>query len=121
METEWGVFNDRGVFELVDAPPDMHIIESMWVFANKYDADGKIIRCKARLVAKGYTQIPGLNYDQTYASVVCLKSFHIVAAIATALNLHIWQVDIVGAFIYSTNKFTMYMCQPPGFVTVTKL
>ena len=64
------------------------------------------------MVAKGYTQIPGLDYD----SVVCLESLHIIAAIAAALNLHIWQVDIVTAFLYSTNKFTMYMCQPPGFV-----
>ena len=41
---------------------------------------------------------------QTYASVVCLESFHIVMA-------------IVAAFLYSTNKFTTYMCQPLGFVT----
>lgn len=70
METEWAVLKERGVFELVDAPPDAHVIDSMWVYANKYNADGDIIRCKARLVAKGYTQIPGLDYDQTYASVL---------------------------------------------------
>ncbi|EDR06651.1 retrovirus-related pol polyprotein [Laccaria bicolor S238N-H82] len=116
MDTEWGVLRERGVFELVDAPPEAHIIDSMWVFTNKYDANGNIIRRKARLVAKGYTQIPGLDYDQTYASVVRLESFRIVAAIAASLDLHIWQVDIVAAFLYSTNKFTTYMRQPPGFV-----
>ena len=70
METEWAVLGERGVFELVDAPPDAHVINSMWVYANKYNTDSDIIKCKARLVAKGYTQIPGLDYDQTYASVV---------------------------------------------------
>ena len=118
METEWDMLRDRGVFELVDVPPDTHVIDSMWVLANKYDADGKIIRCKARLVAKGYTQIPGLDYDQTYASVIHLESFRIVTAIAAALDLHIWQVDIVAAFLYSTNKFNTYMRQPPGFVAL---
>jgi hypothetical protein len=117
MDTEWRALWDRGVFELVDAPPGANIIDSMWVYANKYDADGNIIRRKARLVAKGYTQISGLDYDQTYASVVRLESFRIVAALAAALDLHIWQVDIVGAFLYSTNKFTTYMRQPPGFST----
>lgn len=100
MEAEWNVLKEREVFELVDAPPGMHIIDSMWVFANKYDADGNIIRHKAHLVAKGYTQIPGLDYDQTYASVVQLESFHMVAAITASLGLYIWNV----------------MCQPPGFV-----
>ena len=90
----------------------------MWVFANKYDADRNILRHKACLVAKGYTQIAGLDHDQTYASVVCLESFRIVAAIAASLGLHIWQVDIVTAFLYSTNKFTTYMHQPPGFVVL---
>lgn len=101
---------------MVDAPSDVHIIDSMWVYANKYNADGDIIKCKACLVVKGYTQIPGLDYDQTYASVVHLESFHMVAAIAAALDLQIWQVDNVTAYLYSTNKFTTYMCQPPGFV-----
>ena len=36
MEMEWDVLRDRGIFQLVDAPPDMHVINSMWVFANKY-------------------------------------------------------------------------------------
>ena len=116
MEMEWAVLKERGIFELVDVPPDAHVIESMWVFANKYDADGNIIRCKACLVTKGYTQIPGLDYNQTYASVIHLESFHIVSAIAASLGLHIWQVDIVAAFLYSMNKFTTYMHQPPGFV-----
>lgn len=116
METEWAVLNERGVFELVEAPPDARVIDSMWVYAHKYTADGDIARRKARLVAKGHTQIPGLDYDQTYASVVRLESFRMVAAIAAAHDLHIWQVDIVAAYLYSTNKFTTYMNQPPGFV-----
>ena len=88
----------------------------MWVYTNKYDANGNVIRRKACLVAKGFSQIPGLEYDQTYASVVRLKSFRMVAAIAASLGLHIWQVDIVSAFLYSPNKFPIYMHQPLGFV-----
>lgn len=44
------------------------------------------------------------------------ESFRMVVAIAAALDLHVWQVDIVAAYLYSTNKFTTYMRQPPGFV-----
>jgi hypothetical protein len=107
---------ERGVFKLVDAPPDTHVIDLMWVYANKYNANSDIVKHKARLVTKGYTQIPGLDYDQTYASVVRLESFLMVVSVATTLDLHIWQVDIITAYLYSTNKFTTYMRQPPGFV-----
>lgn len=69
------VLKERGVFELVDAPSGAHVIDSMWVYVNKYNTDSDIIKCKARLVAKGYTQIPGLDYDQTYASVVLWSLF----------------------------------------------
>ena len=116
METEWAVLAEREVFCLVDPPPGTHIIKSMWVYANKYDADGNVIQRKARLVAKGFLQIPGLKYDQTYASVVRLKSFRMVAAIAASLNLHLWQVDIVSTFLYSPNEFPIYMHQPLNFV-----
>jgi hypothetical protein len=57
METEWSMLRERGVFKLVEAPPDAHVIDSMWVYTNKYNADGDIIKRKARLVAKGYAQI----------------------------------------------------------------
>ena len=116
METEWAVLAEREVFRLVNPPPGTHIIKSMWVYANKYDADGNVIWHKARLVAKGFLQIPGLEYDQTYASMVRLESFRMVAAIATSLNLHLWQVDIISAFLYSPNEFPIYMHQPSGFV-----
>ena len=116
METEWAILAEREVFRLVDPPPGAHIIKSMWVYANKYNTDGNVIRRKACLVAKGFLQIPGLKYDQTYASVVRLESFQMVAAIAATLNLHLWQVDIISAFLYSPNEFPIYMHQPLGFV-----
>ena len=116
MEAEWAILMERKVFRLIDPPPGAHVINLMWVYANKYDTDGNVIRHKARLVAKGFSQIPSLEYDQTYVSVVHLESFRMVAAIAASLSLHIWQVNIISAFLYSPNEFPIYMHQPSGFV-----
>jgi hypothetical protein len=50
---------------LVERPNDYNVIGTKWVFKNKQDQDGIVVRNKARLVAQGYTQVEGLDYDET--------------------------------------------------------
>jgi hypothetical protein len=57
-----------------------------WVYANKYNMNGKIIARKAHLVAKGFIQIPGVDYFNTYASVVWYESLCIVLACAATID-----------------------------------
>jgi len=116
MEEEMVTMERMQVFKLVPRPKDQHVVGSKWVYANKYNADGSITRRKARLVAQGFTQIPGLEFDQTYASVPRLESMRMIIAIAAHLDLHLWQIDFVSAYLNSKNKFLVYMEQPPGFV-----
>ena len=116
MEEEMEIMRKWGVFKLVPRPKDQRVVGLKWVYANKYDADGEITRRKARLVAQGFTQIPGLEYNQTYASVTRLESMRTVIAIAAQLGLHLWQIDFVSAYLNSDNKFLVYMEQLPGFV-----
>ena len=65
---------DRNVWKEINPPSDVHTIGTHWMFANKYDADGNLTGRKARLVAKGFTQIPGVDFFETYASVVQYES-----------------------------------------------
>jgi hypothetical protein len=48
------------------------VIETKWVFRNKQDKDVIVVRNKAKLVAQGYTQVEGLDFRETYASVARL-------------------------------------------------
>ena len=78
---------------------------------------GNIARYKARLVAQGFSQIGGVNYNDTYAPVARLASSHAIIAMANHLHLELQQVDIKGAYLNSVlNKGeVLYMQHPPGY------
>ena len=92
----------------IDPPPDVCTIGTCWTFANKYNSDGNLSGCKARLVAKGFTQIPGVDFFETYASVVHYESLRMNLAIAAANNIETWQVDYVAAYLNSKPQALNY-------------
>jgi hypothetical protein len=62
-------FTRNQVWELVERPKRHNMIGTKWVFRNKQDQDGIVVRKKARLIAQGYTQVEGLDFGETYALV----------------------------------------------------
>ncbi len=66
------------------------MIGTKWVFRNKQDQDGIVVRNKARLVAQGYTQVEGLDFGETYAPVDRLEAIRILLAYAYAHNIKLY-------------------------------
>jgi hypothetical protein len=64
MHKELNNFTRNQVWELVERPKNYNVIGTKWVFRNKQDQDGIVIRNKARLVAQGYTQVEGLDFGE---------------------------------------------------------
>ncbi|GJV28583.1 putative ribonuclease H-like domain-containing protein [Tanacetum coccineum] len=67
-------FKLQKVWTLVDLPNDKRAIGTKWVFRNKKDERGIIVRNKARLVAQGYTQEEGIDYDEVFALVARIEA-----------------------------------------------
>ena len=74
MHEELNNFARNEVWELVERPKNHNVIGTKWVFRNKHNEDGVVVRNKARLVAQGYTQIEGLDFDETFAPVARLEA-----------------------------------------------
>ncbi|GKG36383.1 ribonuclease H-like domain-containing protein, partial [Tanacetum coccineum] len=73
---------------MVDLPHGKRAIGTKWVYRNKKDERGIVIRNKARLVVQGYTQEEGIDYNE---------------------------MDVKSAFLYGKIEEDVYGCQPPGF------
>jgi predicted alpha/beta hydrolase family esterase len=74
MEEEMLSLKEHQVWELVDLPEDQMPMKCKWVYFMKHDMDNRPTRYKARLVAKGFSQIHGIDYDETFAPVARLDS-----------------------------------------------
>ena len=117
IEEELVTLKAAGTWRLEEAPPGANIIGSKWVFKAKKDTTGNIACYKARLVAQGFSQIGGVNYDDTYTPVACLASSCAIIAMANRLGLELHQVDIKGAYLNGmlNEEEVLYMQHPPGY------
>jgi hypothetical protein len=114
MQEELNNFMRNEVWHLVPRP-NQNVVGTKCVFRNKQDEHGVVTRNKVQPVAKGYSQVEGLDFDETYAPVARLKSIRILVAYATYRGFKLYQMDVKSAFLNGPIKDKVYAKQPPGF------
>ena len=81
MHDELLQFQRNDVWTLVPRLKKEHIIGRKWIFHNKTDEEGNVIHNKARLVAQGYSQVEGVDFDETFAPVARMESISVLLAL----------------------------------------
>jgi hypothetical protein len=114
MQEELNNFTRNAVWHLVPRP-NQNVVGTKWVLRNKQDKHGVVTRNKARLVAKGYSQVEGLDFDETYTPVARLEPIRILLAYATYHGFKLYQMNMKCAFLNGHIKEEVYVEQPPGF------
>ncbi|GJX62287.1 putative ribonuclease H-like domain-containing protein [Tanacetum coccineum] len=115
MQNELLQFKLLNVWTLVDLPRDKWAIGTKWVFRNKKDERGIVVKNKARLVAQGHTQEEGIDYDEVFAPVARIEAIRLFLAYASFKDFVVYQMDVKSAFLYGKIEEEVYVCQPPGF------
>ncbi|GJR56834.1 putative ribonuclease H-like domain-containing protein [Tanacetum coccineum] len=103
------------VWTLVDLPNGKRAIGTKWVYKNKKDERGIVIKNKARLVAQGYTQEEWIDYDKVFAPVARIETIRLFLAYASFKDFVMYQIDVKSAFLYGKIEEEVYVCQPPRF------
>ncbi|GJV24301.1 retrovirus-related pol polyprotein from transposon TNT 1-94 [Tanacetum coccineum] len=114
-EEELAQFKLQEVWTLVDLPNGKRPIGTKWVFGNKKDERGNVIKNKARLVAQGYIQEEGIDYDEVFAHVARIEAIRLFLAYASFKDFVVYQMDVKSAFLYGKIEEEVYICQPRGF------
>ncbi|GKC01654.1 putative ribonuclease H-like domain-containing protein, partial [Tanacetum coccineum] len=108
-------FKLQQVWTLVDLPNGKRAIGTKWVYRNKKDKRGIVIKNKARLVIQGYTQEEGIDYNEAFAPVARIEAIRLFLDYASFKDFVVYQMDVKSAFLYVKIKEKVYVCQPPGF------
>ncbi|GJU20721.1 putative ribonuclease H-like domain-containing protein [Tanacetum coccineum] len=102
MQEELLQFKIQKVWTLVDLRSGKKAIGTKWVYRNKKDKRGIVVRNKARLVAQGYKQEESIDYDKVFALIARVEAIRIFFAFASFMNFPVYQMDVKSAFLYGT-------------------
>lgn len=115
LEDEILSLKENNVWHVVPCPKGRKIVNGKWGFKVKGNVLGEVERFKAPYVAKGFTQVQGLDYEETFAPVVRLDSLRLLLAISSSRRCSPRQLDVKTAFLYGTLNEEIYMQLPEEF------
>nr|GEY48715.1 ribonuclease H-like domain-containing protein [Tanacetum cinerariifolium] len=116
MYDEYNALVKNSTWILVPRPSGVNLVRSMWLFKHKFHADGILSRYKARLVANTSNQQLGVDFDETFSSVVKTTTIRTVLSLVVSCKWLIHQLDVKNAFLNSDLSETVYMHHPPIFL-----
>ena len=79
---------------LVDLPPTKKAIGTKWVYKNKKDERGIVVRNKARLVAQGFRQEEGIDYDEVFAHVARIEAIRLFLTFTSFMGFIVYHMDV---------------------------
>jgi hypothetical protein len=115
IETEIASLNKRNVFlAIMPTPPSIFPVGYKWVFVHKRNENNEVVRYKSRLVAQGFTQRLGIDFNETYSSVMSGIMFRYLISLVAQNCLSMQLMDVVTTYLYGSLDSEIYMKGPDG-------
>ena len=86
MQEEIDVLQHNNTWNLVPRPCNTNIIGSKWVYRIKYHEDGTNERFKAQILVKGFTQVPSVDYIETFILVIKPTTIRLILSLIVTSN-----------------------------------
>eukprot|EP00253_Pinus_taeda_P028780 PITA_28780 len=115
MQEEYSSIMKNDVWEVVPRLEGKSVVTSRWIYKVKHAADGSIKKFKARFVARGFSQVEGVDYEETFAPVARYTSIRSIITIAVEMGWKIHQMNVKTAFLNGFIQEEVYIEQPQGF------
>jgi hypothetical protein len=116
MNEEYHSLIENDTWDLIPLRKGRKLVICKWVYRTKYALDGSVERHKAWLVAKGFSQVEGIDYNETFSPLAKMNSIRLVLALVASHKWEVHQMDVKSAFLHRDLQEEIYMEQPPGYV-----
>lgn len=104
-------------WDVVLRPEDKSMVSSCWLYKVKKTADGSVEKHKARFVARGFSQVEGIDYDETFTPIARYSSIRSILALSAQMGWKIHLMDVKTTFLNGMIEEEVYIEQPEGFET----
>ena len=103
------------MWELVALLEGKKTVGLKWIFKTKYNSNGSVPRHEARLVTKGYSQLPGMDFEETFSLVVRLEIVRVFLVLDVLFRWLVYQFDVKLVFLNGVIREEVFVEQPEGF------
>lgn len=117
MVEEYDSIVRNNVSDVVLKPENKLVVSSCWLYKVKQTVDGSVEKHKARFFTHGFSQVEGIDYDETFAPVTRYSSIRSMLALSAQMGWKIHQMDVKTAFLNGQIEEEVYIEQPEGFET----
>jgi hypothetical protein len=111
MVEEYDSIVKNSAWKIVPRPVDKSVVGSRWIYKVKQVSDGSVEKYKARFVARGFSQIEGIDNDETFAPVARYSSIRSILALSAQMGWCIHQMDVKTAFFNGIIEEEVYIEQ----------
>jgi hypothetical protein len=117
MTEEYQSILKNDVWDIVLRLEGKSMVTSKWIYKIKHATNGSVEKYKARFVARGFSQVEGVDYDETFAPVSRYTSIRTIIALVASMGWKLHQMDVKTTFLNGEIEEEVYIEQPEGFVT----
>jgi hypothetical protein len=100
MNEEYLSLMEKDTWDLVPLPKGRKLVICKWVYRTKYASDGSVESHKAQLVSKGFSQVEGIDYNETFAPIAKMNSINLVLALVASHKWEVNQMDVKSTFLH---------------------
>ncbi len=117
MVEEYDYMMWNSVWDVIPRPGDKSVVTSRWIYKVKHADDDSIEKHKARFVARGFSQVEGIDYDETFSPISRYSLIRSILALSAQMGWKIHQMDVKTNFLNGEIEEEVYIEHPEVFET----